>query len=533
MFVSSNTIIDNRYLVKTYTNYKGISTFIKKYNNVNYAEFYYYLTNELSIFIVEPDIDFETLEIFVDKINKALPAINNIFSKPLLHLKEENVIMPVEAVRHIDNNTLQHIGMHSELWDNIQNDSIKPSKLLTRVYNDDYSIYENLVFCDVVDKILEFSRYNIRLLNDLILTKQNIDLNLLERVHHIQYFLALGKLYTGYIRFYDKYYDVSQKYLKKINKINNNVSSRLNSLVYKKNLKRSKNLKLRKTNILSMHKDYQKIYSLLNFFEKKDIRKDVEMSNKNYLEFKKDYFNYCQIMIIFALNHFNFIFSGEQSINVNKIDLSCSFKKWNIQIRNNKVGKYDIIEVNSVADEEYKIVFIPLVDNLENRSEYYHEVINIISPKVQAFEYIICTPYDYDRYYENEYLISISEIESFRRLQKLFLRSMVLTDKKRKDCPFCNNNLVRKPDSYSVKNKTYFCKSCMLIISDVICPEMKKPYSYTSVSNLIPKDIDDYLGDERLYNKKLESLMFFRNITNITKNLDIVCPHCKKIHKYF
>lgn len=182
--------------------YKNIGAYRRKSKLMNYVQFDYDIVHEAALFMIEPELSFDALEESTDVILKALPSVKRIFAQPFIHLKERDVILPVESVRIVNNNTLNHIASHSELWEDVKRGEIKPKKLLSRTYEDDYGIYENKVFCNVVDEILCFTRANIRFLKELIYANQTIEINLLERVNHLNYFLALGKPETAQ----DKYF---------------------------------------------------------------------------------------------------------------------------------------------------------------------------------------------------------------------------------------------------------------------------------------------------------------------------------------
>ena len=210
-------------LNKLLEQYEILDPFMKKYKKLSYIELDYSIVHDLTLFTIEPDFSFELLENQIDTILKVMPAIKQIFAKPFIHLKDETVILPTEAVRIINNNTIQHISSHTELWTDIKDNQVQPSKLLTRTYEDNYGIYENLVFCKLIDDILSFTRSNIRVLKELIYTNQTIEINILERVNHLNYFLALGKLHTGYSRNFDSYYGVASKCLNRLQFIFNTI----------------------------------------------------------------------------------------------------------------------------------------------------------------------------------------------------------------------------------------------------------------------------------------------------------------------
>ncbi len=518
----------NDELIDIYLDYFNIEQFILNHNKIKYVDFDYYVVNDFSLFINFPDVDFEFIEKKINKIFKTLKAINNIFAKPLLHLSEELVLAPIEAVKHIDKETFSHIYSHSELWDNIEDNNIKPYKLQTRIYQDNYSIYENLVFCNVIDQILFFIRRNLRLLKDLVLTKQLIELNLLDRTNHLNYFLALGKLHTGYVRYYDKFSDNIQNIYNKLNTISDAIIPKLKRPVYKKNKKIKKNIRLHKTNILSMHKDYRQIYSLAKSLNETSFKNDL--TNDEIPDLLNSYFNYCQILTIFSIGHFNFTF-GNKKIDFLKLNMIAKFKNWELKLYSKK--KYNTIHIDINADKLYKIVLIPYIDKLSSQEEV-DKLIKKIKEKIIADEYVVITPHEKDESLLNEAYISICSIDSFRRIQQLILKALIISDMKRIDCPFCAKELYVNQELTTKKSKTYTCNGCKTNINDTFCEKTEKKYTFTNIHNLHGTKIkkDSYSkNDMWMYSRKLESQMHFRNITNLNDNMEIICPYCNEVHK--
>jgi DNA-directed RNA polymerase subunit RPC12/RpoP len=106
---------------------------------------------------------------------------------------------------------------------------------------------------------------------------------------------------------------------------------------------------------------------------------------------------------------------------------------------------------------------------------------------------------------------------------------MVYSDTKREVCPFCGGNLI-----YHHNHDYYQCNDCMIQIKEGLCVDTNKPYFYTDNLTIndqfiSSEDMDD--DDKWFYRKQVESSMFFRNITKINENSDIICPHCNGVHK--
>lgn len=509
-------------LNKLIENYKIIEPFIQKHKRLSYVELDYLTVHDLTLFTVEPDFSFDALENDLNVILNALPAIKRIFAQPSIHLKEQNVILPTESVRIINNNTIQHIASHSELWSDVKKNDIKPTKLLTKTYEDNYGIYENLVFCKTVDDVLAYARYNLRILKELIYTNKTIEINLLERVNHLNYFLALGKLHTGYSRNFDTYYGVSMRCLNKLQFIVSSIVPRLKRPVYKNNKNRPSKIKLHKTNILSMHREYHQIYKLSKYFAAHSISDDREIKNTDIVKLNKNYFYFYELLCIFAVTHFNFSYSDGKPINFARLNMKFNFKGWQLTLKKCKCGKTDILSVCIKKQRKYNIVFVPSVSK-DNK-----KLLTFVKQNLQVDEINVLTPFE--EHDENSVLISMTGIESFRRIQQIILRGMVYADTARKDCPFCNNKLVVDRERSSADRPLYRCVSCRTEIHTGYCAATDKPFQFTKIFGLTNRVIN---GDDWLVERENEAKMYFRNITKINGDMEIICPHCNKVHEQF
>lgn len=497
---------------------EDIQTFVKKHQVISYIEFDYYVVHDMTLFSIEPDYDFEKLERTIQHIKKATPAIKRIFSKPIIILKDTDDVLPVENARIINQNTLLHLANHGQYVANITNKGVKPRKLLTRLYEDDYSIYENIIFCNLVDDILSLIRKNRRTLDSLLYASDIMRFNLLEKVNHVNYFLALGKLHTGYIRDFSQYFNLSKKMLHELSQISQAITPRLYKPVYQKNLKRNRNLSLKKTNIFLAQKDYRQVYKtykyLLSHQDQDDDKKEVidfDLMRMNYL-------TYVQILTIFAAGHFNFEIDPQFKINLNSLDISFTYKGWKLDIFNN--NKKEIL-LYFKKDKEYRIMITSSVYNFKTLNGYKKDY--------SVNEVVVANQFEADYLEREDVFISMEDIDSFRRIQQIILRGMVYSDTKRDVCPFCGGELHK-----DTHHGFYQCHDCMTQIKEDVCKETKKPYFYTDNAHLKKhmSSKPDFDYDEHWYmEKQIESAMYFRNITKISQKSEIICPHCNKVHE--
>jgi predicted RNA-binding Zn-ribbon protein involved in translation (DUF1610 family) len=497
-----------------------LESFLDKHPSLTPIEFDYYTDHDLILFTVEPDFDFAKLKINSDKLLEALPASKRILAKPIINLIDSSDVLPVETVKIINQATMQHLASHSENVANITENGITPRKLLTRIYEDDYSIYENQVFCNFLDAELHYVRKNLRALKDFIYTSETLNFNLLERVNHLSYFLALGKLHTGYIRDFEKYFSLSQVLCKKLTLIYNGIVPRLKKPVYRNNKLRNKNLHLRKTNIFLMQKDYHEIYKTYKYFLNQKLEpEEQEETLVDTARVQKDYFYFVEALTIFALLHFNFGSNEEKKMDLKNLDSVFSYKKWNLEVKSlNNEG----LLLTFSKEKTYVILLRPLAGKKED------SMIPDSLKGIQADETLICTPFEEDYLQREDEFLSVENIDSFRRLQQLFLKGMIYSDTERKDCPFCSGQL-----SYDKKRKSYECPDCRTLIREETCPETGKKYFVSEISAMKKNkilSIDFKKEDMWLYQRKVEGAMYYRNITKIDGSLQIICPHCGKIH---
>ncbi|MDX9691444.1 MAG: hypothetical protein RBT45_03250 [Acholeplasmataceae bacterium] len=496
---------------------EGIDRFVKKHQVVSYIEFDYYVVHDMTLFSIEPDFDFDKLDKMIQYVKKSTPAMKRIFSKPIIVLKDSDDVLPVENTRIINQNTLQHLANHGQYVSNITASGVKPRKLLTRIYEDDYSIYENVIFCNYVDEILSLIKKNRRTLNSLLYASNIMRFNLLEKVNHLNYFLALGKLHTGYIRDFSQYFNMSKDMLSELSFISQVINPRLHKPVYQKNLTRNKNLSLKKTNIFLMQKDYRLVYKTYKYLLGYQVKPEISETTVDFEQMRINYLMYVQILTIFSVGHFNFEIDPLYKINLDSLDVSFTFKGWKLEIFSN--NKKEIL-LHFTKDKTYKMMLISSDNDVKTFNNY--------KKTYGVNEVIAVNQYDEEYLERNDVYVSIQDIDSFRRIQQIILKGMIYSDTKRDICPFCGGKLHKEPyQGY------YQCNHCMTQIKESSCLETKKPYFYTDIAHLKKYVIhkSNFKHDEYwYYEKQVESIMYFRNITKINKNGDIICPYCNKIH---
>lgn len=505
---------------RTEDDYAQILAYARANNHIGYSEFDAHTQGKVNLFALRENFDFAALEETLDRITKTLPAIKRIFAKPIIRLRDASEIQPVESVHVVNHATVVHASVHSELWDNITEEGVRPKKLLTLKHEDTYSIYENIAFARAIDVILSLISRNIRLLRDMLYANRDMKFNLLERQNHIAYFLAIGKLHIGYVHDYDRYLAEAERCLGKLLFIDRTIRARLNSPVYRKCKRRLDKLPLKKTNIFRNHKDYHRIYLLLKWFADVRIGEAEERADEETPAESEGYTVYCSLMTLFAAGHFNFTFRQTRPIDFFRLDEECVFKDWKLKIETIVCEGHSALLFTFDKDLLYSIILLPVSD-----SERGEALLDRFRGAYKANEYLLATPAE-----DSEHVyISLFDIESFRRIQQIIFSGMIHADRKREVCPFCGRALTRAES----KDEIYECTACRTQILHLTCPEKGSAFTATRIKNYKPVALDSDESTRRdrlLYSRLIEAQMHFRNITAIEEGGEIVCPRCGKVH---
>ncbi len=496
--------------------YLSIERFTEEYDTLTYLQLDNYTTQRVNLFALPENESFYRLEYTLDKIIAALPAFKRILSKPITRLKDVTNVLPVEAVRVMNNATMVHISQHTELWGNVTKEGLKPRKLMTLAHEEEYKIYENVLFVRLIDTLLAFVRKNVRQLKDILYSCQPLRFNLLERTNHLMYFLAIGKLHVGYAHAQDEYRQVHQRCLEKLLFIDKTLRARLHVPVYRVCRKDTSRLTLKKTNVFRLQKDYRQVYALWKLFVDKDAQISAQMEEETLPE--RGYADYCTLLSVFAAGHFNFDFDEKDKLKFRKLNATCTFRGWTLRIERLTLGEVEGLRFRVKKEKEYAAVLF-----FYRREGHTSEAVQAFARKYPADEYLFAEPSAYGE--KGRVYLNLFDVDSFRRIQQIFLRAMVYADEKREACPFCGAPLEAGKEGYK-------CGLCKTLLRERRCPEHGKAYFTTELKDYkIPLKSKRTEGQTTLFaDKEWESVLFYRNITPLTGRGQPACPHCGKSH---
>ncbi len=491
--------------------------FTSRYKTLSQKKLDSSFVEEFKLFNVPTHEGFNKIERKLDKIISTLGAMKRIFSKPIVHLKDVYEVMPTESVRVINNYTISHATLHSELWTRTRGGGLKPEKLMTIDKAETYTIYENIMFAKAVDTVLAFVKKTSVLLKDILYGFRELNFNLLDSTQHSSYFLAIGKLRKGYSGADNQKINSYNSCVRKLLLIEQTLRSKLSSSVYAKCRGRAKNLTLKKTNIFRSHKDYRAIYELLKFFDS-DLDTAKEL-NTGIQESGKGYAAYCTLLSLFSILHFNFTFAESGAINFEKLNERFSFSGWSLTLRGTEVNGTRALLFDFHKESDYTVcVFI------SDRSDLTEAAIDGLKSCLSANEYLFATSSSYG--VRDTLYLSIYDIDSFRRVQQMILRGMIITDRAQKMCPYCGGKTEKTENGY-------ICEACRGKVSARSCEVTGKPYLVSEILKHRSSLESSRAYEEKskfLHDRCAEAQLHFRNITEITADGAPVCPHCGKVH---
>ncbi len=484
--------------------------------NITYSEFDELVLKKVSLFDVPDDDYLFIIEQTLDKIISALPAFKRIFAKPIIRLTDAREIVPIEAVKLIDNHSLMHVAARSELWDDVTERGIKPRKLMTTEPVETYSIYENIAFVYAVDTILAFIKQTATIFKDIMYGSKDLHFNLLDRTHHSLYFVAIGKLHLEYSRARAEQSDWT-RCIDKLLFVDKTLRAKLRSPVYLKCKKTRTHLDLKKTNIFRSHKDYATVYNILKWFE--NDMENVTIKSIGISSNSKEYGAFCSFLSVFAAGHFNFAFPSNARFDLCSLDTECHFKDWTLKLKKISTGLCDGILFTVAKDREFSS-FISFCE----KSSLSPVALERLREEVRADEYLFCSANSYGE--KDVLYLNVYDVDSFRRIQQLLLRSMIWSDEKRDVCPFCGHPLEATEDGHE-------CQVCRGQLLERICPETNKKYYISKIKQvraLAQTEKENYEKRRFLHDRQDEAQLHFRNISPISSDGTPSCPHCGKYH---
>ena len=248
-------------------------------------------------------------EFDIDKALEYTQRIPHVFYKPKQHLKQVSEIRPAAVASRTGQESIRYLASHSEHWKGIKANGLIPERLLARVLEDDFAIYENKAAKTLVDDFLRMAS-KLRLETMDCQLQINMDDSHSVSSEQKSYFKAKDALLKGLD---DEDLYIQQEILadqtEKLSEIINLLSECKSTQLYRE-LRRAPSIrgKLKQTNIFMKDKYYKYVYRLWNLLEgasKVGIEEIAQPIDNEY-----DIF--CRVLLLFALRYYNFEAVDEQ-----------------------------------------------------------------------------------------------------------------------------------------------------------------------------------------------------------------------------
>lgn len=82
-------------------------------------------------------------EKWIETIEAALFSVEQIVKNPQKSIIDEQILVNVEKARKINARSIQYLASHSEHVSNFVDGEVRPSKIMTTEFEEDYKTYEN------------------------------------------------------------------------------------------------------------------------------------------------------------------------------------------------------------------------------------------------------------------------------------------------------------------------------------------------------------------------------------------------------
>ena len=290
-----------------------------------------------------------------DEISSALPSLLRVCGRPRRALISEKRVMPIDRVKRISANSLEHLASHPELWQSRNLIRVTPSRLKTDVPEETLDLYENRVVITIIRRLLKYLLLRSREIDRAYYQTEALHENLFTDYCFNRFRdERFRQLWSNQVELVDNY-DESTELKNKIDKQLSQVSSFLDSGLYKTLRNQIDVLSpLKPTNILLMDEDYHKLFKLWQKLDGYELNRDS--SNKMSVESdpQADYFQYIYGCILLALRLIGFD-DPQSSDNIPQDNNVLYLDHWRVAVSIESNRSIVLIELTSDNTNNTKI----------------------------------------------------------------------------------------------------------------------------------------------------------------------------------
>ena len=322
--------------------------------------------------VFEQDSELNKLEKMLEKVVEA-GHLHEITNRPRIDMRYEDQLMPISRAKKIATSAHRHLAMRSETWQQRTLGGVYPKKIMARLSEDEWQLYENKVYVRLLDKLRRFLNHR---LSELIERKKNIEdgLNLKggEECYH--------KLMDAICDMWGENWQDSsiENTLEQLNE----TISKLERLLFKIGLLRQVGLylkipqasqvpdQLHMTNILSHDQNYRHVGRLWNqLYQSKGRTFSAAEKLEHNINLQKDYSTFSLLVICRAFTQLGFEFAT-------LTDEKFLFRKrsLNIEISRDMTSAW----VLSSTASRNKLRIVPILNQPSEQAKFGDDQSNII-----------------------------------------------------------------------------------------------------------------------------------------------------------
>ncbi len=224
--------------------------------------------------------------LWVQEIEEALDAMQNIIATPRNVIKEEELIVNVANARKAGAETVRHLAGHSALVEDFNLDSgdVRPSKLMQRYREDTIGLYENRLVYTTIEYAHHFvkTRHDalleemgdefgakLKVKTDMINATEQLHMDLFLHVKEIDSVLETDKKHGDVLNRISRMYRVLTSYM------NSDFSQEMSKLPRVSGT-------INKTNVLKKNPNYKKVLKLWEFLKNyQDVGYSIRIVEQN------------------------------------------------------------------------------------------------------------------------------------------------------------------------------------------------------------------------------------------------------------
>lgn len=206
---------------------------------------------------------------WVDQIEKALPAIQNIIANPRNIIREEELIVNAAVAKRAGSDVVRHLTQHAAYVEDYNRDTgdVRPIKLMQKIREDSEELYENRLVFTTIEMAFHFVKIRhdalFEAMSDEFGAKLKVNSNMESATEmvHLEMFLHIKETESA-IDADERNADTFNR----ISRIYRLLASFMNS-VFAKQMEKAPRIKgnIVKTNVLKKHPDYRRVAQLLEF----------------------------------------------------------------------------------------------------------------------------------------------------------------------------------------------------------------------------------------------------------------------------